>query len=195
MDICGGGYLRRWIPRWCARYRLRGGALDHCNQKECSRYRLRAGGAGPLHSKGVCTISFARGVAVPLLPKGVDHCNQRVCARYRLRGGVCWTAAIEGGARDIVCERGVLDHCTQRVCARYRSRRGGAIKGCVRDIVCTGVFWTTAIKGGVALSREARTTLRHPVCFREALTPRRYPEYPAQRGLKGESSRLRSHGR
>ena len=130
------GALDHCNQRRCARYRLHGGCSTAagCNRRRCARYRLRP----PLHSKGVCAMSLAR--------------------------GGCWTIAIKGDVRDIVCggggagrlqsngvcaisfAQGVLDHCNQRGCARYRlhgrfARRGGRAISFVREYSCGGGGW------------------------------------------------------
>ena len=88
---------------------------------------MQVGGAGPLQSKGACAISCASGGVL-------GPCNQRGRARYRVQ---------VGGAGP----------CNQRRRARYRVQVGGAgplqSKGACAISCARGGCWAPAIKGGV----------------------------------------------
>ena len=131
------GVLDGCNQRGGAQYRLPGGVQDHCDQGAHARYRLCGGGGvldrcNMLQSKGACAISFAR--------------------------GGCWTVAIKGGVRDIVCCARGVGSLQSKGDARYRLCKGGSFhtmanKAGVHDIVCAGGrCWTTAIQGGYAIS-------------------------------------------
>ena len=83
------------------------------------------------------------------IPSAVNICGGGYCASG-VRGG-CWTLAIKGGVRDIVCAGGVLDCCNQKGGCAISCVRGGAgllqsKEGCA--ISSAGGCWTLAIKGG-----------------------------------------------
>ena len=121
----------------CARYRLRGDVLDHGNRKGCARHRMRGGGgAGPPQSKRVCAISSVGGGAGPLQSKGVCAISsaRRVCVEVDQGGRAISCGGIHGGGWTVPGGR-----CT-RLCGH------GAW---VRDVVCAGGCWTTAIKGSL----------------------------------------------
>ena len=141
--ICAG--VDPCNQRGRARYRLRGGVLNSCNQGGgcaissgvldlcnqrggarrkgvCDIVCAGGQGAGPLHSKGGCAISS--GGCWSLAIKGGVH--DVVCAEG------CWTAAIKGGVRNIVCAGGCCTAAQSKRGARFRL--GGWLLDCCNSM-------------------------------------------------------------
>ena len=155
VDICGGGYLRRWIsaissaPGGCWTLAIKGGVRDVVCTGGCWTLQSKGGcaissargAAGLVQLKWGCAISSARGRAGSLRSKGA-------CAISSARAGLLdYYNQIKGGRAISSARRGAIDPCTQRGCARYRLQEG------VRDIVCAGAAGPQS-KGVCAILRD-----------------------------------------